>query len=421
MSLKGDRIAAVALAVWLAGCVPAPDPSGGPSPFVPGEERTIGGDATTQAEFPDVTWGGEDFFVTWNARRVGGADLFGLRVSPRGDLVGGAQTISAAPNNQARSSVAWGDGQFLAVWEDSRRGANEIFGTWISARGAVLDQNGFELADSRNAQSAPVAVWTGRGFFVVWTEEVGGTSGRDLYYTIVQPGVSSTAPQSVPIVNAPGDQSEPAVAWGPSGGLLVWNDLRNGGGDEHAIDLYAAVLDADGRRRHSTDLAVSEATDGQRMPVVAWDRERFVVLWIDQREGNDQVYGARITPDGRLLDPSGIKVTRGAAPAGPPTLVAMPSGSLVGLWMEIGPGQHLLVGQVWDDGFGGLDRAAPGTAPHGRSGALAYVSADRPSRPRGAATERGELLVAWAGKRAGGGLETQIMMRVAEVKPSAPP
>ncbi|MEW6325896.1 MAG: hypothetical protein AB1515_10995, partial [Nitrospirota bacterium] len=333
----------------LAGCAPTLDPFAGPSPFQLGQERSLGPDAAAQAEAPDAAWSGEDFLVVWSGRRVGGLDLFAARVSPQGDPIGGIPSISSAPGDQTRPSVVWCGDQFFVAWEDRRSGVNKIFGTWIGARGEVLQPNGFAIAGSRYPQSAPRAVWTGRDVFVVWTEEIGGGSGLDLYGTAVQPGVTATALQGTPIVAAPADQFEPALAWGPAGGLIAWIDHRSGAGEE-GTDVHAALLNGDGQRRSPADLTVP-AAGAQRLPTAAWDGRQFVLFWTDRREGGDLIYGGRITDKGRLLDPSGIPITRGPTRAGPPLLVGLLPSGLAALWTEIGQDQHLVVGRIWDEGF----------------------------------------------------------------------
>jgi hypothetical protein len=392
----------------------------GPSPFELGPERVLSGVETTQAEAPDVDWNGEDFLVVWSARQLTGVDLFAIRVGPYGDSVDGRPwLVSSSPGNQRRPSIAWGGVSHLVVWEDDRSGPTKIYATWVTPQGDVIEPKGFAVAESRYAQSAPVVAWTGAGFLVVWSEEVGGASGVDLYGAVVMPGIFNAAPQGLPLVIAAGDQREPAVAWGPTGGLLVWSDARSGG-DESA-DLYAVRFDADGRRVGPADIVVSTATGAQRAPAVVWDGAQFVAFWIDGREGTDLLYGARIDDGGRLLDPAGLKVTRGPTPSGRAALAAPAPGQLIALWTELGTDQHLLLGRAWD---GGVVSTEPSDRPvshplPGRTGAVSYVLLEAAPRLRAATTDRGELLVVWPGRRAGGALDTQIMMRLVILLPRA--
>jgi hypothetical protein len=44
------------------------------------------------------------------------------------------------------------------------------------------------------------------------------------------------------------------------------------------------------------------------------DGTNFLVTWIAQRDGSTEIYGARITQSGNVIDPGGIKLTTGANP-----------------------------------------------------------------------------------------------------------
>jgi hypothetical protein len=394
-------------------------------------ERILNTEPATQPADPAVAWNGEDFLVVWSARYISGTELFGMRVGPLGDMVDQSPwAVSSALGTQHRPSVAWGDDHFLVVWEDGRAGeSTRIFATWVTARGEVVDPRGFLVANSRYTQSAPVVVWNGAAFLVVWVEQLGGNNGLDLYGTTVQPGVSSPAPQGLPIVTAPGDQFAPALAWGQNNGLLIWSDLRSGGVGpaqieetgqdpqvsriEQQTDLYAVTLAPDGRRIGPTDHLVTSATGAQDHPTVTWDLSRFVAIWADQREGRRQIYGARFSAQGVLLDPGGIPIVQGPAETGPPALAPLYPDQVVALWTEIGQGQHLLVGQYWPAGEErAADTGQAARAPLEQRGALTYVLSDLPPRLEAATTERGELLVVWPGRRPGGGNETQLFMRL---------
>jgi hypothetical protein len=372
-------------------------------------------DLAMPADSPAVAWDGEDFLVVWSARRGPGTDLFGVRVTPDGNPVDRSpKLISSSQGNQKHPSVAWGGDLFLVVWDDDRSGVSRIFGTHITPRGEILEPSGFPLAKGRYEQSAPVAGWTGSRYVVVWTESVGGGNGLDLYGVALDPAVAGTAAEAMPLVTAPGDQSEPAVAWGPDSGLLVWSDDRSGGADASLIDLYAARLGMDGRRLGPDTLLVSGAAGPQRAPAVAWDGTQFDLAWLDQREGSDLIYGTAMSAKGDLRDRGGVQITAGPNENGPPALAAVENyltgnerRRMAGVWTDNGQGQQLVVGRLWPGGFEPLPSL---------SGAVTYALGDTARRVRIAATDRGELLVVWAGLPAGSGAAEQVFYKQIVVK-----
>jgi hypothetical protein len=409
-----------AVGLLAAGCPKTgSDPFAGPSPFELGPERMMTADLSLPADAPAVAWNGEDFFVVWSARRAGATDLFGARIAPDGNPVDRSpRLISSSPGNQKRPSVAWGRDLFLVVWEDDRSGVSRIIGARITPRGDVLEPNGFAIAGGRREQTAPLVTWTGSRFMIVWAETFGGVGDRDLYGTALDPAINATAPGGMPLVVAPGDQFQPAVAWGPDFGLLVWSDGRSGGSDPSLIDLYAERLGLDGRRLDPDTLLVTGAAGPQSFPAAAWDGTQFDLVWVDRREGRDLIYGTAISAKGLLRNPGGLPITSGPAENGPPALAlagndmtgrAMEQivGQMVGFWTEIGQGQQLAVGRVWPNGFEPLPSLA---------GPVTYVQADSAPRLQAAATNRGELLVVWAGLSTGSGAVSQIFSRQIAVK-----
>lgn len=407
-------IGAGGLGLFLAGCPRAgSDPFAGPSPFELGPEIMLTSDLSVPADEPAVAWDGEDFLVVWSARRAGATDLFGARVAPNGDVIDRTpRTISSSPGNQTHPSVAWGRDQFLVVWEDDRSGVSRIFGAHVTPRGEILEPNGFPVSRSRHAQSAPVAGWTGSRYVVVWNESAGGGNGLDLYGAALDPTIGGGA-DALPLVTAPGDQLAPAVAWGPDSGLLVWSDDRSGGTDASLIDLYAARLGMDGSLLGPDTVLVTGAAGAQGAPAVAWDGAQFDLVWDDQREGGHLIYGTAVSAKGALRDPGGVPITSGPAENGPPALA--PSGNyltgrtgqMVGVWTENSQGQQLAVGRLWPGGFEPLPS---------QSGPVAYLLAEGNPRVRVASSDRGELLVVWAGLPTGSGAASQIFYKQIAIK-----
>jgi hypothetical protein len=407
------------LAAWgavAAGCPKAgTDPFAGPSPFELGPEKMVTADLSMPADSPAVAWDGEDFLVVWSARRGPGTDLFGVRVAPDGNPVDRSpKIISSSPGNQKHPSVAWGGDLFLVVWEDDRSGVTRIFGAHVTPRGEVLESNGFPVARGRYEQTSPVAGWTGSRYVVVWTESVGGGSGLDLYGVVLDPSISGAAAEAMPLVNAPGNQLEPAMAWGPDSGLLVWSDDRSGGTDASLIDLYAIRLGVDGHRLGPDTLLVTGAAGAQHSPAVAWDGMQFDLAWIDRREGSDLIYGTAISAKGVIHDPGGVQITTGPNENGPPALAAVENyltgdtrRRVVGVWTDNGQGQQLVLGRLWPGGFEPLPSV---------SGAMTYTLGDTARLVRTAATDRGELLVVWAGLPSGSGAAEQVFYKQIVVK-----
>ncbi|MCL5104662.1 MAG: hypothetical protein M1133_11205 [Armatimonadetes bacterium] len=104
---------------------------------------------------------------------------------------------------------------------------------------------------------------------------------------------------------APGIQEYASVAAGPNGYLAVWQDQRGTNG----ADIFAARLSPTGQVLDVFGIAVCARAADQVQPAVAWDGREYVVVWADRRDPNPHIYAARVRDSGEVLDPMGILVS----------------------------------------------------------------------------------------------------------------
>src|SRR4030081_3634862 len=106
-------------------------------------------------------------------------------------------------------------------------------------------------------------------------------------------------------VTAPVSQADPAIAFDGTNYFVVWDDERGGPADIYGARVSPAglVLDTDG-------FPVSVAPNAQGTPSVAFGAGEYFVAWTDSRNNafTYSAYGARVTPAAVLLDPTGIRI-----------------------------------------------------------------------------------------------------------------
>ncbi len=101
------------------------------------------------------------------------------------------------------------------------------------------------------------------------------------------------------------DQEMPRVCFGGGNFLVVWQDLRN----EKDYDVRAARVSPDGKVLDPEGLLVAGGAHNQAMPKACFDGKSFFVVWQDFRSGKKyEVYGAQVSTDGKLLDGKGLLV-----------------------------------------------------------------------------------------------------------------
>jgi uncharacterized delta-60 repeat protein len=120
-----------------------------------------------------------------------------------------------------------------------------------------------------------------------------------------------------------GDQSQPAVAGDGHNFLVVWTDARNR--DRTDYDIYGARVSAEGMVLDPGSFPICTVTERQESPQVAFDGANYLVVWSDSRDVHEgalttHIYGARVSPEGRVLDASGFRISNGRVNQNEPEL-----------------------------------------------------------------------------------------------------
>jgi len=117
------------------------------------------------------------------------------------------------------------------------------------------------------------------------------------------------------IYNSDPDISRQAsLAWTGSGYGLAWTDQRDGQEEIYFQRMDATGLPVGGETRITTTSVSS------RRPSLVWNGTEFAVAWVDERDGNPEIYFQRLTALGVFSGPV-RRVTSDAAFSGEPDLV----------------------------------------------------------------------------------------------------
>jgi len=108
----------------------------------------------------------------------------------------------------------------------------------------------------------------------------------------------------------------------------VWSDGRSG-----SSDIYGARITPQGTVLDTQGFVISQAANGQESPTLAFDGANYLAVWSDGRSGSSDIYGARITPQGTVLDTQGFVISRAADYQWYPALAFHGANYLV-VWMD---------------------------------------------------------------------------------------
>jgi hypothetical protein len=151
-----------------------------------------------------------------------------------------------------------------------------------------------------------------------------------------------------------GYQDRPAVAFGKDAYLVVWEDGATG--FETQVHLMGARVSAEGKLLDAEPIVICKAKGEQSWPRVAWSPQAgvFLVVWNDRRTDSPAfaIYGARVSPEGKVLDPEGFPISADKdRNQTSPDVTACPGGFVV-VWQRYWafPMWGIFAGRVSGDG-----------------------------------------------------------------------
>ncbi len=251
---------------------------------------------------PAVTFDGTNFLVVWNDDRDDSTQFktYAARVTPGGAVLDPEGfLVSSRRCDWARNAVAAGAGVSLVTWLDLPGGTWEVWGARIAPDGTVLDSSGIPVAPDSSGAWSPSIAFDGDNFLVAMSN----ANTDDIHAAFVSPAGAVVAP--FVLIQEPHVQYNQDVAFDGSNFLVVWE-----GTDPYPFEIRGARVATDGTVLDTARLRIGYGAGTCRAPRVSFDGANYLVAWHDDRfhRGDDDIYAARVTPSGDVLDPGGFPV-----------------------------------------------------------------------------------------------------------------
>ena len=325
-----------------------PGPARGESQGLPvrgGSVLPVEGDlapqVATDQTYPAIAFDGINYLVVWQDSRNGAyTDMYGARVTPSGALLDSSGiAISMASNHQSLPAIAFDGTNYLVVWQDYRSSSYyDVYAARVTTSGLVLDPGGIPISTASNYQGPPAVAFDGTNYMVAWGDF--RTYSYDAYVARVSKSGVVLDPSGIPVSAATGDENYLAIVFDGTNYLVVWRDERNGA----YTDIYGARVSTSGIVLDPDGIAISTAPGHQYAPAVAFDGTNYMVVWYDEHTGSYyDVYCARVTTSGVLLDPTGIAVSTGPNYQGYPA-IAFDGIDYVVVWQDFRTGTYDVYG-----------------------------------------------------------------------------
>jgi hypothetical protein len=108
--------------------------------------------------------------------------------------------------------------------------------------------------------------------------------------------------------------------------------------DDPQHDVFGSFISQDGTVLNPQGLRITPNSIGIFEPSVAFDGTNYMVIWTGEVEGTSDtdIYGARVSPNGTVLDPVPIRITNGANPKYKPNGIAFDGTNFLIAWRSQG-------------------------------------------------------------------------------------
>jgi hypothetical protein len=224
--------------------------------------------------------------------------------------IDGAVVCNAADTQYGAVAVSDGAGGVIVAWNDQRLGSglSGVFVQRLSPTGQPLwAANGIRVsATGRNAQDVAITADGAGGAIVAWAQVDVMDWSFDIWAQRIQPaGTFAWGAAGVGVSTLVGSASNvkaqvtPTICSdGASGAFIAWDDGRTG---NNTHDIYAQHVNSSGAAQWAAN-GVPFCTNGtdQKLPAISSGAAgTAVVMWLDQRNGNQDIFAQRIN------DPAG--------------------------------------------------------------------------------------------------------------------
>ena len=259
---------------------------------------------TTDQYSPSVSMNNTgNFIIVWMDERNGNYDIYGQQYDSAGTIIGTNFIVNdnVGTTNQYLPSVSMdNEGDFVIIWEDERNGNCDIFGQQYDSTGTIIGTNFIvnDDADTKDQCLPSLSIDNVGNYVIVWYDY--RNSNWDIYSQRYDNTGTTTGTNFIVNDNVgTTDQYSPSVSINNAGNFIIaWMDERNGN-----WDVYSQRYDNTGTAVE-TNFIVNDniITSNQRNPSVSMDNMgNCVIIWEDNRNGNSDIYGQQYDSTGTII------------------------------------------------------------------------------------------------------------------------
>ena len=265
-------------------------------------------------------WSGTAYLVTYTGTNNGFAlydsvlDGGGAVQTPPGERL-----ITLINADAEGGRLVWVGDRYGVSWQDRRTGSYQIYFSLLDAQGAKRHVD-VQVTQTSAFSVKPGLAWSSPNFVLVWQNNDSGVfnifgARADIDANLVGTPVQLTfaAPDA-----GTHDYEGPNVAVGTDSVGVVFS---HGTVNNYAIQFQPFSMDLS--TPAAPPVSLTDGTTQAVFPVVAWNVDRYVVVWYDTTASPAAIYGAAVGEDGTLLVPARAISNPGASHSRYPALLPL--------------------------------------------------------------------------------------------------
>lgn len=257
-----------------------------------------------QDQIEIVSDGGNGAVISFRSDFSGNYDIYVQKVNSNGSIQWGTDgvDICAATNNQQNHKII-SDGftGYFITWEDRRTDSNgDIYAQRINSSGSPQwTTDGIAIASNQTyAEAIPVIIGDGSlGAIIVWNSNV---NNWDIYAKRINSDGSTNwgGTHGIAIENTFGNEQSPQIISDGSNGVII----TYYGNPVATYDIYTQKINSSGSKQWTSNgVIICNASTNQVGPyIVADGAGGGVMIWDDPRNGNNDIYIQNVKSDGTI-------------------------------------------------------------------------------------------------------------------------
>ncbi len=275
--------------------------------------NAIGSEVQITGDFgyvPSLVWTGSEFGIGWEDYREGNGEIYFVRLDLVGNKIGTDVRVTFDGNDSWYPSLIWTGYEYGVSWCDVRNGNFEIYFARLDSLGNKIGSD-IRVTEASSDSYIPSLVWNGEGYAISWIDYRDGNG--EVYFVRVDASGSKIG-SDVRVTYDGAESYSPSLTWTGSAYGILWEEYRDGN-----AEIYSAILDPAGNKI-GTDRRVTENVSESYAPSLEWTGSEYGVSWHDFREGNGEVYFARLDASGNKVS-SDVRITIDESSSGYPLLI----------------------------------------------------------------------------------------------------